>query len=82
LKLSFLSSDFQEIVQTSFESEPGNFAVPTSGPGKLFQGHPLPPPPKSPSLPPDSQKIPPTIIEANAAQISDVQTLRGIVYDA
>jgi len=39
-------------------------------------------PPKLPSLPPDSQKSTPTIIEANAAQISDVQTLRDILYNA
>ena len=50
LKLSFLSSDFQEIVQTSFESEPANLAVPTSEPGKLLQDHPLPPPSHHPFL--------------------------------
>ena len=39
-------------------------------------------PPKSPSLPPDSQKIAPAIIEAIGAQTSDVQTLKDILYNA
>ena len=50
----------------------------TSQPEKLLQETP----PKSPSLPPDSQKIAPVIIEANAAQNSDVQTLKDILYNA
>ena len=38
----------------------------TAGPGKLLQETP----PKLLALPPDSQKITPVIIEANAAHIS------------
>ena len=78
LKLPSLSLDFQESVQASIESEPTKVGSATSQPGKLLQETP----PKSPSLPPDSQKITPAIIEANAAQISDVQTLKDILYNA
>ena len=66
LKLPSLSLDFQESVGSA-----------TSQPGKLLQETP----PKSQFLPPDSQKIAPAIIEANAAQISDVQTLKDNAYD-
>ena len=69
--------DFQESVQASVESEPTKLGTATSQPEKLLQETPL----KSPSLPPDSQKIAPAIIEANAAQISDVQTLKDNAYD-
>ena len=75
LKLPSLSLDFQESVQASIESEPTKVGSTTLQPGKLLQETP----PKSPSLPPDSQKITPAIIEANAAQISDVQTLKDIL---
>ena len=63
LKLPSLSLDFQESVQASIESEPTKLGSATSQPGKLLQETP----PKSPSLPPDSQKIAPAIIKANTA---------------
>ena len=78
LKLPSLSLDFQESVQASIESEPTKVGSATSQPGKLLQETP----PKPPSLPPDSQKITPAIVEENAAQISDVQTLKDILYNA
>ena len=65
--------DFQESVQASIESEPTKLGSVTSQPEKLLQETP----PKSPSLPPDSQKI-----AANATQTSDVQTLKDILYNA
>ena len=38
--------------------------------------------PKLPSLPPGSRKITSAITEANATQISGVQTLRDVLYNA
>ena len=76
--LSLDSMECQESVQASIESEPTKSGSATSQPGKLLHETT----PKSPSLPPDSQKIAPAIIEANAAQISDIHTLKGILYNA
>ena len=66
MKLPSLSSDFQETVRTSVESEPPELGSAT----------------ELPSLPPDSQKIISAIIEANATQISGVQTLSNVLYNA
>ena len=71
--------DFQETVRTRVESEPPKLGSDTAGPEKLSVQETLP---KLPSLPPHSQKITPAIIEANATQISGVQTLRDILYNA
>ena len=68
-----------ETVRTSVESEPLELGGATTGSEQLSVQES---PPKLPSLRPDCQKISSAIIEANASQISSVQTLRDILYNA